>query len=81
MVPYTMLYINYNNYSLCEYLQPKNKDKDKEKDKGQTEDDKKQEGEKLGCGRVIPIKQVIFIVSIETLCPLMFIYKYLYTKD
>ncbi|XP_053408121.1 centaurin-gamma-1A-like isoform X26 [Mercenaria mercenaria] len=36
---------------------PKNKDKDKEKDKGQTEDDKKQEGEKLGCGRVIPIKQ------------------------
>ncbi|XP_053408109.1 arf-GAP with GTPase, ANK repeat and PH domain-containing protein 1-like isoform X13 [Mercenaria mercenaria] len=37
--------------------EPKNKDKDKEKDKGQTEDDKKQEGEKLGCGRVIPIKQ------------------------
>ncbi|XP_053408116.1 centaurin-gamma-1A-like isoform X21 [Mercenaria mercenaria] len=39
------------------FLSPKNKDKDKEKDKGQTEDDKKQEGEKLGCGRVIPIKQ------------------------
>ncbi|XP_060580342.1 arf-GAP with GTPase, ANK repeat and PH domain-containing protein 1-like isoform X3 [Ruditapes philippinarum] len=36
---------------------PKNKDKDKDKDKGQAEDDKKQEGEKLGCGRVIPIKQ------------------------
>ncbi|XP_060580357.1 centaurin-gamma-1A-like isoform X17 [Ruditapes philippinarum] len=37
--------------------EPKNKDKDKDKDKGQAEDDKKQEGEKLGCGRVIPIKQ------------------------
>ncbi|KAL4228483.1 Arf-GAP with GTPase [Mactra antiquata] len=37
---------------------PKNKDKDKDKDKGQPEDDKnKQDGEKLGCGRVIPIKQ------------------------
>ena len=41
--------------------QPKNKDKekDKEKDKGggPSEEDKKTEGEKLGSGRLIPIKQ------------------------
>ncbi|XP_052806798.1 centaurin-gamma-1A-like isoform X3 [Mya arenaria] len=35
---------------------PKNKDKDKDKDKGQTEE-KTLDGEKVGCGRVIPIKQ------------------------
>lgn len=39
------------------YLQPKSKDKDK--DKGQTEENKKDEGEKLGCGRTIPIRQVM----------------------
>ncbi|XP_052806813.1 centaurin-gamma-1A-like isoform X17 [Mya arenaria] len=36
--------------------EPKNKDKDKDKDKGQTEE-KTLDGEKVGCGRVIPIKQ------------------------
>lgn len=59
---YIVIYMMYT----CEcmfYLQPKNKDKDKEKDKGQTEEDKnKQDGEKLGCGRVIPIKQVEFTI-------------------
>jgi hypothetical protein len=53
----------------CECFQPKNKDKDKDKDKGQAEDDKKQEGEKLGCGRVIPIKQVNICVAMEMLTP------------
>ncbi|KAH3701476.1 hypothetical protein DPMN_076465 [Dreissena polymorpha] len=36
---------------------PKNKDKDKDKDKSQTDDKLQDGGEKLGCGRVIPIKQ------------------------
>jgi len=35
-------------------LQPKNKDKDK----AQVEENKKDDGEKLGCGRTIPIRQV-----------------------
>ncbi|XP_052252898.1 arf-GAP with GTPase, ANK repeat and PH domain-containing protein 1-like isoform X3 [Dreissena polymorpha] len=38
-------------------FKPKNKDKDKDKDKSQTDDKLQDGGEKLGCGRVIPIKQ------------------------